>query len=293
MEKYSKIQKEKISSDLKNNFGINEGDTLFIRANLSSIGRIEPRDPMLYISAFLDAVGPEGTVVSVAFTSSSFLWKRKNTIFNEKTRSNAGSLSNLMISHPNSYRSKHPTNSFVAIGKYAKEITSEHTANSGAYDPIKKLIDLDAKMLVIGCNKHSPGFTTTHFAEVELGLHKKIIFPWLNHCLYEENGVQKMFYRHDPGSCSATYYRLYGHYAREEALFQGYIGKAYTLAGLAKTIYEIDLQVLRQEPKIVICNSPDCILCNARRWDTLWRFPKFAMKKLWKVLQSKIEAKAP
>lgn len=82
-----------------------------------------------------------------------------------------------MLSHPKAFRSKHPTNSYVAIGKNAKYIFGNHDENSGSYEPIRKIVELEGKMILIGCVESSPGFTTTHLAEVDLGLHKRIIFP--------------------------------------------------------------------------------------------------------------------
>lgn len=42
------------------------------------------------------------------------------------------------------------------------------------YDPIKKLIELNAKMIIFGIIDESPGFfTTVHYAQQELGLTKQ------------------------------------------------------------------------------------------------------------------------
>lgn len=270
-------------TELKNNLyslGINKGDTLFIRADLGKIGKINTKKKEDYLNFILDVIGPEGTLVGLAFTKSFFIKKNKDLIFDKNSKSYTGSFANLMLRHPNAVRSTHPTNSFVAIGKNAKHITCDHDESSGAYDPIKKIIELDAKMLLIGCTKNSPGFTTVHLAEVELNLHKRIIFPKLNQVYYKKNGNIYLFKRQDLGSCSSVFHRFYSYYIQEECLFQTKIGSAYSLMINAKDAYKIDKKVLTENSKITICDRKDCKLCRARRWDNLKDLPFYIIKKL-------------
>ncbi len=132
--------------------------------------------------------------------------------YSYKNKSYLGAFSNIMLSHKDSMRSTHPTNSYVVIGQYAKFITSSHTEKSGAYEPIRELIKLNAKMLNIGCVDTSPGFTTTHLVEVDLGLHNRIIFPKINRVLYKKNNEIKLFKRKDLGACSSSYINMYSKY---------------------------------------------------------------------------------
>lgn len=263
---------ENLKSDL-NNLGIQKGDTVLVRADLSSIGKLESKNRQDYINFILEAVGEEGTIVGLSFTESFFLRKNRNIIFDGTNKAYTGAFANEMLKHPKSIRSMHPTNSYVAIGKNAKYILDGHDENSGAYEPIRKIVELGGKMVLIGCVKSSPGFTTTHLAEVDLGLHKRIIFPSLNMVYYRKNGEIKLFKRKDLGSCSSTFYRFYGHYVKNELLTQGYIGNAYSIAIDAKKAFELDLEILKNNPKITICDRNDCMLCRARRWDNLKDIP--------------------
>jgi aminoglycoside N3'-acetyltransferase len=226
----------------------------------------------------LEAVGAEGTIVGLSFTDGFFVKKNKNIVFDGTNKSYTGAFSNTMLSHPRVMRSTHPTNSYVAIGKNAKYILENHDENSGAYEPIRKIVELGGIMVLIGCVESSPGFTTTHLAEVDLGLHKRIIFPTLNGTYYKKNDAIKLFKRKDLGSCSSTFYKFYGHYVKNELLQQGYVGNAYSISINAKKAFELDLKILKANPKITLCDNSSCMLCRARRWDNLKDMPMYFLK---------------
>lgn len=262
--------------------GITEGDTLLVRADLPAIGRLKSKDRMEYLNFIIDVLGSEGTVVGLSFTSGSFIKKNISKIFDGKNRADTGAFANLMLKHPMSLRSSHPTNSYVAIGKNAQFIIEGHDYTSGAYDPIRKLIELNAKMLLIGCVQNSPGFTTTHLAEMDLNLHKRIIFPWLDNIYFKDkdNSI-KLFRRKDLGGCSLTFYKMYAYYTYEEKLKQGYIGNAYSLMINAIDAYTIDYKVLKENPKFNLCNDSLCSHCRARRWDNIQDLPFYLIKKFF------------
>ena len=77
--------------------GVSRGDTLLIRGSLGAVGRIEGGSNSV-ISCLLDAVGPEGTVISLAFTGCAFLRRpRKQDAFCMTKKSYAGALPNAML----------------------------------------------------------------------------------------------------------------------------------------------------------------------------------------------------
>lgn len=270
---------EKLKKDLLI-LGVKEGDVLLVRAGLRSIGQIDTKKKEDYLKFLLDAVGENGTIVGLSFTQSFFLMKNKNIVFDGKNKSYTGAFANIMLKHPKAVRSSHPMNSYVSIGKDAEYILREHDQNSGAYDPIRKIIDLKGKMILIGCAGTSPGFTTTHLAEIDLGLNKRIVFPTLDQVFYKQGDDVKLFKRKDAGSCSSTFYKFYSYYIKNEILKQGYIGNAYSILIDAYEAYKIDYDVLKKNPKITICDNPSCLLCRARRWDNLKDLPFFIVREV-------------
>ncbi len=277
-----------LRSDLFN-LGVRSGDTLLVRADLNKIGRLESKKRTDYLQAFLDAIGDEGTLIGLSFTKNNFIIKDKNNVFHFDSKPYTGAFANLMLSWPDAIRSRHPTNSYVAIGRRAHEILDDHDEHSGAYTPIRKLIDLKGKMLLVGCADTSPGFTTTHLAEIDLGLHKRIIAPWLNNCFYQKNDEIKLFRRKDLGGCSSTFYRFYEFYSKEGILKQGKVGNADSLMIDARMAYDIDYSHLKDNPRIAICDNPDCFSCRSRRWDNLKDAPRFWFRKIRKKFITKFK----
>lgn len=259
--------------------GITSGDTVLIRAALSAVGTL-PNGPNTLIDALLDVIGEEGTLVSLAFTGSSFFKKADpSKPFRLDAPSYAGAFPNLMLKHSESKRSMHPTCSYVAIGRNAEWITSNHDHESPAYEPIRKIMEINGKMALIGCVASSPGFTTSHLAEYDLGLLKRVIFPWLNTAYYQgENGALKLFKRHDLGMCSNSFQKFYSFYVMAGIMKTGFIGNAYSILVPAKEAYTIEKKILSKNPKFNICYDPLCFMCNVRRWDRIYRIPSYAVR---------------
>ena len=261
--------------------GVCEGDTILIRADLSVVGRIEGR-AQAFISALLRSVGDDGTIISLAFTTSSFIKKpRIEDAFDVNKKSYAGALPNAMLSYKGAFRSRHPMCSYVAVGRHAEAITKFHDETSPAYEPIREILKLGGKCMLVGCVGSSPGFTTTHLAETDLGLLSLSVFPKLTSTYYKlPDGHLELFRRKDTGLCSSSFYKFYALYVKNEILTTGFIGKAYSIIASAKSAYEIDHSMLKADPKFNICDSKLCFTCNAGRWDRIHRAPIYLLRKI-------------
>lgn len=269
--------------------GVGCGDVVLIRASLGAVGRING-GAQTFIDALLEVVGAEGTIVSLAFTGGAFLKKpKKADAFHRLKESYAGALPNEMIKREDSFRSRHPMCSYVAIGKYAKEITEGHDHNAPAYEPIRKIVEYQGKAILVGCVESSPGFTTTHLVEQDLGMLRIPMFSRFVKTYYiNEHGEYKIFKRKDPGLCSSSFYKFYAHYVKKEVLRSGYIGGAYSILASAKECYEIDRSILLADKKFNICDSKDCFTCNLDRRDRIHKIPGFIVRFLLRQIQSRL-----
>jgi aminoglycoside N3'-acetyltransferase len=272
------ITRESIRRDLRN-LGVVEGDVVLVRAGLKAVGAVDQGN---FLDALLDAVESHGTVASLAFTRGGFAWQAsKISPYTQDSVSYAGALPNMMIAHPHSHRSLHPQCSIVAIGKHAQQLTDGHGPHSRAYEPVRKLIALKAKMLVVGCVGSSPGFTTAHLAEADLGLHRRRIAPWLAISRYfDEHGAIRTFYRTDPGLCSKSFWKFYAAYVKSGHLTTGLVGKAYSICAPAAECYAIDHEILANNKGFAVCDSADCVVCNVLRWDRIYRWPAFLLSRV-------------
>jgi aminoglycoside N3'-acetyltransferase len=267
-----------LEQDLQN-LGVAPGDTIMARANLGAVGS---RDRKALLQAMLNAVGADGTIISLAFTATARPWNvNKFPVFDRTTPSYAGALANTMLRFPGSFRSGHPQCSYVAIGRKAEQFMGEHGPDSGAYEPVRKLFARKGKMLLVGCVESSPGFTTTHLAEVDSGLSRRVIAPWLHKRRYiAPDGATRMFTRKDMGLCSTSFRKFYELYEREGLLRRGYVGQAYSIVGDAEACYRLDRAVLESNPHFNLCGSLDCMRCNLRRWDRIHMWPVFGIRRL-------------
>jgi aminoglycoside N3'-acetyltransferase len=272
--------RETIAEDVLR-LGVAKGDVILVRGALGAVGRISGGAKAM-VEALLDAVGASGTVVSLSFTETAFI-RRPDPAkpFTQDSPTYAGALPKAMLGYEGRSRSLHPNCSFVAIGARAQEIVDGHGPKAGAYEPVRKMIAMGGKGILIGCVDASPGFTTAHLAEADLRLYRRVIFPWLNKVYYvDQDRSLRLFTRMDHGLCSQGFSNFYSHYVRRGILRSGYVGNAYSVAVPLAQAYEIERALLAENPRFAVCGDRRCVMCNARRWDRVHRIPGWILRRL-------------
>jgi aminoglycoside N3'-acetyltransferase len=275
------FDKEKFHDELKN-MEIYPNDTVLINLNISKFGLFKGFKKSDYVQIFKEYFSQDGTFMALSFTYAKMSLRNRNLPYFDGTQlSNTGAFSNAMLKDADSVRSLHPTNSVVAIGKYAKELTEGIDDTAGAYEFVERLVERKGKVLLIGMGEY-PGFIT-HGVEARLGLYKQ----YWNRFFIKVKLDKKIFTRLDPGGCSSTFGMLYPEYIKNEILVVNRINGAYSLSIRADLAYEIDLNYLRKNPNALICDNSDCLKCRLFRWKTIWKLPFFIWKYLFKKLQTK------
>jgi aminoglycoside N3'-acetyltransferase len=256
------VTHESLQNDLRK-LGIAKGDTVLIRARLTDLGMKASEMLAGLLDSFLEVVGPDGTIVGLTFTKCFSLNKApKDYVFDEKTPSTVGSLARLFLAHPQHVRSRHPVTSFAAIGANAERMCEGHAANAPCYLPIKTLLELDGKFLLIGCAGSSPGFTSVHWAQYELGLAEKSLLRNRQGVYYRKGAQIELYRRRDFGGCSRGFSKFYGHYVAAEKLAAGQVGLAYSLAIRARDAFNIEYDLLKRNPRFALCDDKDCFSCR-------------------------------
>lgn len=281
-----KVYKQKeIERDLKN-LGITTGDVVYVKVDLLKVGLIKDNVKFGFLDALLSAVGPEGTIITAAYTKTYFFpfFKKNRKIFELSTLPNTGAFSTLMLQHPRSVRSVHPTNSYVSVGKYANELLKNHNQNSSSFEPLRAVMELGGKCIIVGCIDSNPGHTTTHLAQYDLGFATQNNLRGLVGANYWENGVIKTFLRKDFGGHAIGARKIYSYYLDAGILMTGFVGSATALWSPAKEAYDLDMQIIRADKKFLLCNSPACLSCRVT-----WRYNK---KDILKYVLNKIIAKS-
>jgi aminoglycoside 3-N-acetyltransferase len=162
--------------------GVTSGDVLVVHTALSALGWVVG-GAQAVVDALLEAIGPEGTLTMPAHSadrSEPSRWENPPVpeawwpIIRDAVppfdpaltpMSAMGSVAEVMLRHPRTRRSGHPTVSHMALGPSADHIVGHHPFDRGMGDesPLGRLYELDAKVLLLGVG-HANN-TSLHLAE--------------------------------------------------------------------------------------------------------------------------------
>tara|TARA_B110000503_G_scaffold138393_1_gene224499 strand:- start:15279 stop:16151 length:873 start_codon:yes stop_codon:yes gene_type:complete len=259
---------EEIFRDLEL-MGISKGDVILCKVDLLSVGLVSKDPKNGFLKALMHYLGPTGTIVSPAYSQTHFLpfINKNKKIFNINDIPSTGGFARSILMHPNSVRSTHPTNSFLALGKYAKDILADHNHKSHSYQPVQASMELDAKGIILGCLDSNPGHLTAHLVQYDLGQSTKNIFRGLSGACFYEDGRLKTFYRKDFGGHASGAVKFYEHYERHGVIKYGTIGSSKVGISKLRDSYDIEKTLFLDDPKFMLCDDPLCFSCRAS-----WRY---------------------
>ena len=125
------IDRKQLVADLTA-LGLASGDTVLFHSSLKSIGWVEP-GPEAVVEAFLDVVGPEGTIAVPTLVPA---LRGIRPLFDvDRSPSEMGRLTEAVRTWPGARRSNHPTHSLAALGRRAEELTGAHGRGGGPNTP--------------------------------------------------------------------------------------------------------------------------------------------------------------
>jgi aminoglycoside 3-N-acetyltransferase len=123
--------------------GLESGDMVQVHSALSSFGYVKG-GPETVVDAFLDVLGPSGTLMVPTFNHMAReAFDGSDEIFDlETTRSVNGAITEAVRKRPAAHRSLHPTHPYAAIGSAAEWLISEHLnlLTFDARSPLGKLV---------------------------------------------------------------------------------------------------------------------------------------------------------
>jgi aminoglycoside 3-N-acetyltransferase len=123
-----RISEKELREILTDKLGIKKGSVVFIH---SAVDKLYLKFPYYDLLPILrDAVGPEGTLLfscsHILIRAEEYLMKPGAVFDVKRSVTIRGILPEMARMEKDAFRSLHPTNSVVAIGKYAKELTYSH-----------------------------------------------------------------------------------------------------------------------------------------------------------------------
>lgn len=244
-------------------FGLEPGDVVYIRAAPRNVGAIEGSPADAILDSIRDVIGPEGTLVMPAFTRQYAIWQRNIPFADEEKLTTTGVLTRALLARADAVRSQHPTHSFVAVGGRAKELMAGHTHGCACFEPMRKLADADAKMMLVGCIDQSPGFSTVHLAQYDLGLSQQHYLRLAFHVKVRgPNGEPVYVKQPESPGCSLGFGKFYKDYEADGNMRLGSIGLAPSMLVGAQRALQTEKAILARNSVYALCDRETCIRCR-------------------------------
>lgn len=153
--------------DIPSFLGVKRGEFLWIASDLTRLTLQAIRSeggfrPDVLLDSFLDALGPDGTLVIPAFNFN----LRSGDVFDLRTTVPVtGALAEAAMKRRDFRRTRHPLHSFLVAGKYSAELIRLGNRSSfGPDSPFAFFREHDAGMLLIGTTV-ADSFTFVHHVE--------------------------------------------------------------------------------------------------------------------------------
>lgn len=239
-------------------------NTLYVRAGLLPFARSIRRAGG--VREFLSREFDFATLLAPHFTRARPFWERPRGP--DPSFTTSGALGRQLANLPTALLSPHPTHAFVGVGPVAQAALSAHDHTQPCFYPLQHLAAVqDFSMLLTGCLKESPGFSTVHVAQYQLGLTCRHLWRHLLRWDYQIEGRACAITAPEVPGCSLSFHKFYPEYRKDGNLFEGLIdGQTYLFVPSARRALATELAILRENPRFVECGRPRCVTCRLRTY---------------------------
>ena len=244
------------------NAGVKQGDTICVHADLAVFGKlgeiIDRCDFVnVFIEAFLEVLGKDGTIITPAY-SYSFC---NNEIYDPDTSiAKAGLFSEEFRKRNDAYRSLNPIFSVAAIGRKAKELTTNLSKNSfGKGSVFDKLQHINnSKYVIVGVNY----FVCTHVHYIE----RMAMVPYryikkfkgkIRHKGKTYEYEYEFYVRHLNINTNTTFDKIENHLFKLGLLKKAPLGGDFISCAKISDIYREGMEMLKKDPLFFLKNKPE------------------------------------
>lgn len=268
--------------------GLKPGDVLYLRCGLGKIGIPRTQMEEVFLEGILEALGSEGTLITPSFVPMSYRWNRDIAVSSNSTKPNTGPFAAMVLERAGAMRSDHPTHSFTGLGKRAKSILANHSQQGACFEPIREIINSDGLMMLVGCVAESPGFSTVHLAQYDLGLSQQHYAKWL-FAVRKGTSQGERFYPIESPGCSSGFGKFYRNYIDDMNFISGHVGNAWSIAVRSAKAYEREFEILGANPLYPLCDKPDCFSCRISRGYNKRAIPRALLARATKVVKTVLQ----
>lgn len=268
--------------------GLKQGDTVFLRISYKAIGKVDG-GPKTFLDAVLAVVGKEGTVLLTAFP---MRYKNKLKMFHKKDaveesvrpKTFTGALSSVGMQHPDALMSARIDFPFVAIGKHAEYLTTNHTYDKNGYWILEEAIEkFNCICLRVG---GEPFIGTTHMSLSHVLQEKGEYQMAPRYGLYvkEKDGL-KWRENNNVIFCPTAFKNYLPQIIDEIRISEGKVGEGYAIITDMKKSLQKEEQLFRKDLKTILCSNPDCCICRTTFSFSDSSKTKFLIKQFAKIFK--------
>jgi aminoglycoside 3-N-acetyltransferase len=234
---------------------------LYVRASLRPFAR--PIRAAGGLIQFLRETFEYDEIFAPHFSGARPIWRAPS-----KTTASAGSgaLGRVLAADAEAVISAHPSHSFVGIGPRVGDVLRQHGHLTSCFYPVGELAERhDFSMLLLGCVDESPGFSTVHAVQHDLGLTRKhLIRHLLRWDVQAPGGARSMAALEAPG-CSMSFDKFYSAYSSDANLVEGDLcGQRFLYVPSARKAMAVEREILARNPRFVDCKRWACTTCRLR-----------------------------
>ncbi|MBQ4517270.1 MAG: AAC(3) family N-acetyltransferase [Clostridia bacterium] len=271
------ITKEQIKDTLQA-LGIEKNDILLVHSSQSGCGHIKGGAETV-IEAFYETVGENGGMLMPTFTRPYVAFEgavnkaRNYRPFSPDNIDNiwVGTMPKVLLKKFNAKRSAHCSHSWAGLGKKAEEsVMAQGLLDPPASEtsPMAKALAMGGKVVFFGCGLGSNTFVhhVEHLAQsafLENAIvkvedasgkqHTEVIHNHVPGCrdFYEPVGIQAKFYQRA--------------IAKGLEIRKAKLGLGTVSCIDLKQLYEIGMELFREDPNVTLCDRPECPFCKKYR----------------------------
>ena len=180
----------------------------------------------------------------------------------------SGALGRLVAELPSAVVSTHPSHAFAGHGPRVVEMLRQHTADTDCFFPVREMAQtIDFSMLLVGCVQESPGFSTVHAAQFELGLSQRHLIRYLMRWDTDAAGSHRSRVAAEAPGCSLSFDKFYAAYQHDKNWVSGdWHGVSWIFIPSAQRALKTELSILEKCPRFVNCGRWMCPTCSFRTY---------------------------
>ena len=255
---------ERLCDDLRTSCGVKAGDLVNIHSSAAAVGDVDG-GVVTIVKAVKEVVTESGGVLVPTFCRPT-----PDRVFKiKRTPSVVGLLTEAFRRTAGARRSEHPTHSVTGWGEKAIPLLAAHDKASalGPGSPLHKAAEAGGYLLMIGCNLKT--CSLVHVAEAIIRVPHLGRFTYSDFSipmtLIDYDGVAHERLLVDQPADSKAFVKVQELLEQHGRIAHGRLGEAKVLRFTGMDCLEAALELLREDPTVLLCEKPNCPVCPPSR----------------------------